>query len=211
MTVDISNVYSYTDNLILFGDYNINLSGAKSRQSLDIFTANNGLCFANETKATWTNGEKYLLIDHCFISKNQIFVANVLESTLGVDHFTIVYQSSLTIDRSDKTRQFLIRNTKKYSRSNFNRDIALQGWSPMYQINEPNELFLKFIDIFVNILSSHAPLKLVESSTKKQQKQWLTKDLGGLINEKHRLFNAWKKTQNQRFIIFTNLYAIQKN
>ena len=78
----------------------------------------------------------------------------------------------------------MIRNTKKYSRSNFNRDIALQDWSPMYQINEPNEMFPKFIDIFETILSFHAPLKLVESSTKKQQKQWLTKESRSLINEK---------------------------
>ena len=99
--------------------------GAKGRQSLDIFTANNGLCYVNETEATSTKGEKFLLIDHCFISKNQIFQANDLESTLGVNHFTIKYQSSLKIDRSDKERQFLIRNTKKHLRSNFNRDIAL--------------------------------------------------------------------------------------
>ena len=44
MTVEISNVSSYTDNLFLFGDKNLNLLGAKGRQSLDIFTANNGLC-----------------------------------------------------------------------------------------------------------------------------------------------------------------------
>ena len=93
-TVKISNVYLYTDNPVLFGDYNINLLGAKGTQSIDILTANNGLFYVNETEATWTKGEKYSLIDHCFISKNQIFEDNVLESTLGVDHFTIVYQSS---------------------------------------------------------------------------------------------------------------------
>ena len=132
--------------------------GAKSRQSLDI--ANNGLCYVNETEATSTNGGKYLLSDPCFIWKNQNFEANVLKSTLGVDHFTIVNHSSLKIDQSDKERQFLIRFSKKYSRSNF---------------------------------KCHAPWKLVESSTKKQQKQWLRKELRGLINENHRLFNAWKK------------------
>ena len=149
-----------------------------------------------------------MLIDHSFISKNQLFEASVLESTLGVDHFTIVYQSSFKIDHSDKKRQFLIRNTKKYSRSNFNRDIALQDWSPMYQINEPNEMFLKFIEMFENILRCHAPLKLVESSTKKQQKQWLTKELRGLINEKHRLFNAWKK--NPKSEVY-NIYKSLRN
>ena len=60
------------------------------------------------------NWRKHLLIDHYFISKNQNFEANVLESTLGVDLFTIVNQSSLKIDHSDEKRQFLIRNTKKY-------------------------------------------------------------------------------------------------
>ena len=63
----------------------------------------------------------------------------------------------------------------------------------MYQINEPNEMFLKFIDIFENILSFHAPIKIVENGTKRQRKQWLTKELRGLIDEKRRLFNAWKK------------------
>ena len=58
MTVEISNVYSYTDNLVFFGDYNKNLLGAKGRQSPDIFTANNGLCYVNEAESTWTNGEK---------------------------------------------------------------------------------------------------------------------------------------------------------
>ena len=78
----------------------------------------------------------------------------------------------------------------------------------MYQRNEPNEMFLKFIKIFENILSCHAPLKLVESSTKKQRKQWLTKELRGLINEKHRLFNAWKK--NPKSEIY-NIYKSLRN
>ena len=85
---------------------------------------------------------------------------------MGVHHFTIVYQSSLKIDHRDKKRQFLIRNTKKYSKSNFNCDITLQEWSPLYQINEPTETFPKFIDNFENTPSCHVPLKLVESSKK---------------------------------------------
>ena len=52
---------------------------------------------------------------------------------------------------------------------------------------------LCFVNETQATLSCHAPLKLVESSTKKQQKQWLTKELRGLIIEKHRLFYTWKK------------------
>ena len=52
MTVEIRNVYLYTYSIILLGDIIINLLGAKSRQSLDIFKANNGLCYVIEKEAT---------------------------------------------------------------------------------------------------------------------------------------------------------------
>ena len=38
--------------------------------------------------------------------------------------------------------------------------------------------------------------------------QWLTKELRGLINEKHRLFNAWKK--NPKPAIY-NIYRFLRN
>ena len=86
-----------------------------------------------------------------------------------------------------------------------NHVVALQDWSPMYQINEPKEKFQKFNEIFENILSCHVPLKLIESSTINQQKQWLTKELRGLINENTVSLMRGRKTQNQRLIIFTDL------
>ena len=86
----MSNVYSTTDNLILFGDYNINILKETGKQLLNNFLADNGLQYINTKKATWTNGEKISLIDHCFISKNQIFETDIIESILENDLFTIV-------------------------------------------------------------------------------------------------------------------------
>ena len=48
-----------------------------------------------------------------------------------------------------------------------------------------------------------------ESSIKKQQKQWLTKELRGLINEKHRVFNAWKK--NPKSEIYNIYKSLRKS
>ena len=95
ITSGISNVYSSTDNLILFGDYNINILKETGKQLLNNFIADNG---PEHKKASWTNGEKFPLIDHCFISKNQIFEADIIESILENDHFTIVFQSSLKLE-----------------------------------------------------------------------------------------------------------------
>ena len=82
----------------MFEDYNINILKETGKQFLNNFIADNGLQYVNTKKAIWTNGEKFSLIDHCFISKNQIFETDIIESILENDHFTIVYQSSLKIE-----------------------------------------------------------------------------------------------------------------
>ena len=125
MTSEISNVYSSTDNLILLGDYNINILKEIGKQLQNNFIADNGLQYVNTKKATWTNGEKFSLIDHCFISKNQIFETDIIESILENDHFTIVYQSSLKLEWKQQKTEYLMRDKRRYTRSKFNRDIAL--------------------------------------------------------------------------------------
>ena len=88
----------------MFEDYKKNMLGAKSRQSPDIFIANNGLCYINQTEAAQTNSETNSLIDHCFILKNHIFEVEFLESILRVHHFIFVSQSSTKIDHNHKKR-----------------------------------------------------------------------------------------------------------
>ena len=60
-----------------------------------------------------------------------------------------------------------------------------------------NGIFHKFIEIFQNVLNIQAPLKKLEVKTKKEHKKWLSKELRSLINEKHLVFNEWKKDPNQ--------------
>ena len=79
MTSEISNGYSSSDNLILFGDYNINILEETEKKLLNNFIADNGLQYVNTKKATWTNGEKFSLIDNCFISKNRIFEKDIIK------------------------------------------------------------------------------------------------------------------------------------
>ena len=155
-----SNAYSSTDNLILLGDYNINILKETGKHLLNNFNA--GLQYVNTKKATWTNGENFSVIDHCFISKYQNFETDIKESILEKDHFTTLYQSSLKLEWKQQKTEYLMRDKKRYTRSKFNRDIALQDWSLMYKIIGGNETVHKLIEIFQNVLNSHAPLKNVE-------------------------------------------------
>ena len=55
MKSEISKVYSRTDNLIPFGDYNINILKETGKQLLNNFIADKGLQYVKTKKATWTN------------------------------------------------------------------------------------------------------------------------------------------------------------
>ena len=176
MTSEISNVYSSPDNLSLFGDYNLNIPKETGKQLLNNFIADNGLQYLNTKKATRTNGENFSLIDQCFISKNQIFETDIIESILENDHFTIVNQSSLNLEWKQQKTEYLMRDKRRYTRSKFNRDIALQDWSLIYKNIGANGVFHKFIEIFQNVLNIHAPLEKIEVKTKKEHKKGCQKN-----------------------------------
>ena len=84
----------------------------------------------------------------------------------------------------------------------------MQDWSLMYKIIRANDIFHKFIKMFQNVLNSHAPLKNMEVKRKKENKKWSSKELRSLINEKHRVFNEWKKDPNQELL---NSYKVLRN
>ena len=143
LTSEISGAFSITDNVILFGDYNINFFNQNEKELLTEFASNNGLEIVNKITPTWTNGNQETLFDRCLTTKHQIFDTTVIEQFFGSDHFTQVFLSSLDIDYENKT-QFFYRDTSKFTRANLNKKIASADWSFMYQQNNANSTFEKF-------------------------------------------------------------------
>ena len=74
----------------------------------------------------------------------------------------------MKLEWKQQNTEYLMRDKKRYIRSKFNRDIALHDWSLMYKIIGANDIFHKFIEIFQNVLNSHAPLKNIEVKTKEK-------------------------------------------
>ena len=98
----------------------------------------------SEHKKTHAQMEKFFLIDHCFISQNHIFEADIIESILENGHFTIVYQSSLKLEWKQQKTEYLMREKMRFTRSKFNRDIASEDWLLMYKNIEQIGFFCKF-------------------------------------------------------------------
>ena len=94
LTSELSGAYSITDNVILFGDYDINFFNQRERELWTEFASNNGLDIVNKNTPTGTNGNQETLIDHCLATKHQIFDTTVIERLFGSDHFTQNFLSS---------------------------------------------------------------------------------------------------------------------
>ena len=126
MTSKTSNIYFRPDNLIMFGDYNIKILIETGKQLLNNFTAENG--FSKWKKATYANRKNCLESTTALFLKNQIFEAYIIESIFQNIHFTIVYQSSFKLECKQHKTENLRREERCNTKSEFNRDIALQDW-----------------------------------------------------------------------------------
>ena len=115
LTSEISASYQFTDNVIIFGDYNINFNDRKDEDMLQDFAANNALNLVNTCHPTWTNGSKTTLIDHCLTSKNQIYNTIPVEPLFKSDHFTLIYFSSIEIDDEMQNENIEYRDTRSFS------------------------------------------------------------------------------------------------
>ena len=80
------------------------------------------------------------------------------------DHFTIVNQPSLKLEWKQQKTEYLMRDKRRYTRNKFDRDIGANG------------VFHKFIEIFQNVLNTHAHLKKIEVVTKKEHKKGYQKN-----------------------------------
>ena len=80
-----------------------------------------------------TKGGNFSATGHCFISKNHILEADIIESILANDHFTILYQQSLKLECKKQNTEYLMRDKRTYTSSKFNLEIAVQDRSLIYK------------------------------------------------------------------------------
>ena len=170
LSAEVSNAFSLTDNLLLFVDYNIDQFNKKEKEILDNFTSGLALNPTNVDPPTRISKTNQSLVDHCFMTKNQIVAWKVCLPPIEVDHNIIFYQSSLEMIGRNENTYFFKRNMKVLSGEKFNRDLAFADWRPMYQEENCDEMFTKFNKTFQSILDQHAPMQISDSSINKTKK-----------------------------------------
>ena len=140
LSTELSGAYSVTDNVILLGDYNLNYLNKTEKCKLDIFASNSGLEIVNLRDATRCTDKTFTLIDHCFVSKDQIIAYNVTTTHSNSDHFLVIFESNLSL-KSESDNKIRMRSFRLFSRSKFNRHLALAEWCRMHQSENGNDMF----------------------------------------------------------------------
>ena len=151
LSAEVSNAYSLTDNL-LFGDYNIDQFNKNEKEILDDLTYARALNPTNVDTPTRISKTNQPLIDHCFMTKNQIVEWKVCLPPIEVDHNIIFYQSNLEMIGRNEDTYFFRRNMKFFSGEKFNRDLAFADWRPMDREENCDEMFTKLNEVFQSIL-----------------------------------------------------------
>ena len=167
----------------MLGDYNLNYLNKTEKSKLDVFASNSRLEIVILRDATRGTDKTFTLIDHCFVSKDQIIAYNVTTTPFNSDHFLVIFESNLPL-KSESDNIITMRSFRFFSRSKFIRDLALAEWFRMYQCENGNDMFDTFIDIFEKIVET--PIQSVKKvgEISKNSKLWLTQELKHFIAQK---------------------------
>ena len=94
LTSETSSAYSIKDEVLLFGDFNLNYFNKRESTLLDEFASNSGLTLSNTEKPTRATSQGVTLIDHGFSSKNQIQDVQIFSPSVEMDHLIVLYTTN---------------------------------------------------------------------------------------------------------------------
>ena len=173
---------SENKEVILFGDFNIDLLKCDSNKNvsdfLDIIYSTNLL--ANITSPTRLTSRSQTLIDNIFSS-----VINDDISPISDHHARFLIIPNYTTQNSKK--DIYKQNFKHFSSKKFITDLEKVNWDNILNVSEGNvnKSFQNFSNKITDILDKHVPItKLSLKEMESSNKRWCTKGTSKSINQK---------------------------
>ena len=181
----------------LLGDFNVNLLNIENHVDSHEFA---DLMFSHSlipsiTKPTRISSRSATLIDNIF--SNNLQDENVFTGLLYTDisdHFPIFHiDYSNTMNTSEKI--FTKRIVSDDNVRNFSAAICNQSWDELYTMNDAQEAYTYFHNIFSRIYNDSFPLKELKSGYK-TRKPWLSDGMKKQIKIKNKLYKRSRKSGN---------------
>ena len=193
--VDVLNDFKIdSHDCILMGDFNIDLHNVTDQapdNHISILQCIGlGQIISTPTRISLT---RQSLIDHIYTNINMSNISTGTIITDISDHFPVcaIFGDVCTTNVSPHKVHF--RNYRNYRLDEFQKNLGEETWNTVYECNDVNEAYSRFVTLFTTICDRHAPL--VEKSKGKQvHKPWLTKAIKKSIKTKHKMYSKLVKS-----------------
>ena len=196
----LQNVTRNNENIILLGDFNINLFAPhpKWKIVLDLFNLKQMIKTATRVASTSST-----LIDHIYTNnENKISNPCVLTNAIS-DHYPIVCTLLFRAPKQSKKGHSTIdyRCFKNFNINEFLLDIRNIPYGEIYQTENPDEALEIFYNLFLKVINKFAP-KRKRRVKNKDLPKWLNGDIisNMKIRDKYKklkLFSEYKKQRNR--------------
>ena len=187
-------------NLVLLGDFNLNLLEFESDSSVSEFvdTLTSHLILPAISLPTRVTPTSQTLIDNILISPtlNSVRCGNL---TVGIsDHLPqfLFLDNSVTISSSENK---FYRDWKNFDRENFILDFFDFDWTLAIDLEreDPDYSFNVFFDKLTSLIDKHVPSKVMsKKQAKTNQKPWITKGIKTSIYFRNKLFNLYLRAKD---------------
>ena len=184
-TLMMEDASVHSDEIILFGDFNIDLFKVNQRWTLicDSFHLTQLI-----DKPTRITDKTKTLIDHIY-STSTNNITEVCRPIFGCsDHFPVCLTWSKKGINIPKNSHKVIRYRcfSGFNKDAFLMDLLNSSMSLVYQFTNPDEAFEIWYHNFLNVYNVHAPFKTKRVKSRLKE-PWITKDIEDAIAQRNKL------------------------
>jgi len=195
--VSLEKTFLESKEIILLGDLNYNYIKETTVNNTwnSIISAHNLTQLVNiPTRVTATTST---IIDHVYTNKpSNIINVQVPELSFS-DHFPVCFTRKCSLNNGKNPLHSTIRyrSYKHFNEEQFLNDLKNQPWSVLDIYDDPDDALGYFLELFLNVMNSHLPIK--EKRVKhKQQPDWFNNEIIEAIRSRD---NAKKQKDEMRF------------
>ena len=205
LEVILNRIYKISRYIILCGDFNINfLENNTKKYSLDALLASFNLS-GIVNFPTRTSYQSSTQIDNIFINtqQNDYFIQPLNNGLSDHDGQILTFPNVVTF--TPKHTSIKVRKMNEHSIMNFTLLLSYENWEEVFQDNDINTIFNKFLNTYLRIFNTSFPYTVVNNAY--NNKPWLTSGIKISCATKRKLYLCLKKNSDQTYREYYKLYC----
>ena len=136
------------------------------------------------------------LIDLIFTNRPENVYCSGVSHVAISDHSLVYAYRKISIPTLSKGVNLITyRKLKHFNSANFYADILGQPWDDIKQLYDPDDMWKRWKELFLNVCEKHAPMKT--KRTRDSKSPWITAILKKRMNFRDRLKRKAIKTKDQ--------------